>query len=311
MRVLLFGPPLIQLIIFGYAVNLDVGTAPASPGWTWTGRPPAATCALPSKARGASRSWPFRPTTPKSSDLLDRRPGAGVVRDAARLRARSRARRHRPVQVLVDGTNSNTASIVSSYAGQIVAAFSSRAARRAAARQAGRQHAGRGRAGRPGRTARRRAQPRLVQPGPAQPRLLRARRGGQHHHAGDADADRHGHRAREGDRHHGAVDGDAHPPDRADARQDAALCPVSGCSRSSWSPRPPCWCSTSPSAATCCCCCSAPCLFLLTTLGVGLFISTICRTQQQAMMSSFFFFTPAFMLSGFAFPIRNMPLPVQ
>jgi ABC-2 type transport system permease protein len=52
-------------------------------------------------------------------------------------------------------------------------------------------------------------------------------------------------------------------------------------------------------------------LFLLTTLGVGLFISTICQTQQQAMMSSFFFFNPAFMLSGFTFPIRNMPAPVQ
>ncbi len=52
-------------------------------------------------------------------------------------------------------------------------------------------------------------------------------------------------------------------------------------------------------------------LFLLTTLGAGLFLSTISRTQQQAVMSSFFFTAPAFMLSGFAFPIRNMPLPVQ
>ncbi len=52
-------------------------------------------------------------------------------------------------------------------------------------------------------------------------------------------------------------------------------------------------------------------LFLMTSLGVGLFLSTICQTQQQAMMSAFFFFMPAFMLSGFAFPIRNMPLPVQ
>jgi ABC-2 type transport system permease protein len=52
-------------------------------------------------------------------------------------------------------------------------------------------------------------------------------------------------------------------------------------------------------------------LFLLTTLGMGLFISTISQTQQQAMMSSFFFFLPSFMLSGFAFPIRNMPVVVQ
>jgi ABC-2 type transport system permease protein len=52
-------------------------------------------------------------------------------------------------------------------------------------------------------------------------------------------------------------------------------------------------------------------LFLMTTLGTGLFISTISRTQQQAMMSTFFFFSPAMLLSGFAFPIRNMPIVVQ
>jgi len=52
-------------------------------------------------------------------------------------------------------------------------------------------------------------------------------------------------------------------------------------------------------------------LFLLSTLGAGLFLSTISRTQQQAMMLAFFFIQPAFMLSGFTFPIRNMPEPVQ
>jgi ABC-2 type transport system permease protein len=44
---------------------------------------------------------------------------------------------------------------------------------------------------------------------------------------------------------------------------------------------------------------------------VGLFLSTVSQTQQQAMMGSFFFLVPAFMLSGFAFPISNMPLTVQ
>jgi len=52
-------------------------------------------------------------------------------------------------------------------------------------------------------------------------------------------------------------------------------------------------------------------LFLMTSLGAGLFISTISRTQQQAMMSTFLIFQPFFMLSGFAFPIRNMPDWVQ
>ena len=55
----------------------------------------------------------------------------------------------------------------------------------------------------------------------------------------------------------------------------------------------------------------ATCLFLLSTLGVGLFISTVSSTQQQAMMTTFFFLLPFFMLSGFVFPIANMPVVVQ
>jgi len=51
--------------------------------------------------------------------------------------------------------------------------------------------------------------------------------------------------------------------------------------------------------------------YLLTTLGIGLLISTVSHTQQQAMMSVFFFFFPAMLLSGFAFPIANMPEVVQ
>ena len=52
-------------------------------------------------------------------------------------------------------------------------------------------------------------------------------------------------------------------------------------------------------------------LYLLSTLGFGLFISTVSSTQQQAMMSSFMFTFPAMLLSGFAFPIDNMPRPIQ
>jgi ABC-2 type transport system permease protein len=55
----------------------------------------------------------------------------------------------------------------------------------------------------------------------------------------------------------------------------------------------------------------ATALYLLTMLGVGLFISTVSQTQQQAMMSTFLFFFPAMLLSGFSFPIANMPLPIQ
>ncbi len=52
-------------------------------------------------------------------------------------------------------------------------------------------------------------------------------------------------------------------------------------------------------------------LYLMTTLGVGLFISTLANTQQEAMMSTFFFYFPAVLLSGFMFPIANMPRVIQ
>jgi ABC-2 type transport system permease protein len=48
-------------------------------------------------------------------------------------------------------------------------------------------------------------------------------------------------------------------------------------------------------------------LYIFCVLAVGLFISTISRTQQQAMVSAFFFNMPAIIFSGFGFPIRNMP----
>ena len=52
-------------------------------------------------------------------------------------------------------------------------------------------------------------------------------------------------------------------------------------------------------------------IYLLTTLGSGLLISTVCATQQEAMMSVFLFFFPATLLSGFAYPIANMPKIIQ
>ena len=52
-------------------------------------------------------------------------------------------------------------------------------------------------------------------------------------------------------------------------------------------------------------------LFLMSSVAIGLFISTICSTQQQAQISTFFFTMPAFTLSGFAFPIEDMPEWIQ
>jgi len=55
----------------------------------------------------------------------------------------------------------------------------------------------------------------------------------------------------------------------------------------------------------------ATAVYLLSVLGFGLFISTISRTQQQAMMATFLFFVPAILLSGLMFPIENMPAAIQ
>ena len=53
-------------------------------------------------------------------------------------------------------------------------------------------------------------------------------------------------------------------------------------------------------------------LFIMTTLGVGLFVSTVSSTQQQAMMTAtFFVMLPMNFLSGFVFPIENMPQIIQ
>ena len=51
--------------------------------------------------------------------------------------------------------------------------------------------------------------------------------------------------------------------------------------------------------------------FLMTSLGLGLFVSTVCKTQQQAMMVSFFIIQPSILLSGFMFPLASMPTPIR
>jgi ABC-2 type transport system permease protein len=48
-------------------------------------------------------------------------------------------------------------------------------------------------------------------------------------------------------------------------------------------------------------------LFIIANLAVGFTFSTIARTQMQAMQMTFFFFLPSILLSGFMFPFRGMP----
>ncbi|HAG08507.1 MAG TPA: ABC transporter permease [Desulfotomaculum sp.] len=52
-------------------------------------------------------------------------------------------------------------------------------------------------------------------------------------------------------------------------------------------------------------------LFLVFALGLGMFFSTIARTQLQAMQMTMLFILPSVLLSGFIFPRASMPLPIQ
>jgi ABC-2 type transport system permease protein len=51
--------------------------------------------------------------------------------------------------------------------------------------------------------------------------------------------------------------------------------------------------------------------YLLSTLGTGVLISTVAKTQQQAILGGFFFIMPAIYLSGFMSPVENMPAWIQ
>lgn len=52
-------------------------------------------------------------------------------------------------------------------------------------------------------------------------------------------------------------------------------------------------------------------LYILSALGIGLFVSTVSKTQQEAFMTTFLFFMPILLLSGFMFPITSMPASIQ
>lgn len=52
-------------------------------------------------------------------------------------------------------------------------------------------------------------------------------------------------------------------------------------------------------------------VFISANLALGLFFSTVAKTQQQAMQMSFFFLLPNILLSGFMFPFESMPRPAQ
>ena len=124
MRSMLFLPPLIQLLIFGYAANLDVNTAKIA----WMDQDHS-----PESRELYSQFLGVRPvhhrvdaeSEKQMQDDMDRGRVDGVIRVLPGFARDIERGRPTSVQVLLDGTNSNAASIVSGYAGQTIARFTS------------------------------------------------------------------------------------------------------------------------------------------------------------------------------------------
>jgi ABC-2 type transport system permease protein len=307
MRILLFVPPMVQLIVFGFAVNLDVDHARIA--WMDMDRTPASRD-LRERFEGSGRfdvvALPLNEA--EVHQTLDRGTAQAVVRVLPNFERDLKRGVPTQVQVLVDGTNSNTAELVSNYAQEIVAGYASDAS-------AQRQNA-RIMTASPGSA-----------PNLSTPELdLRARVW--------FNPDLYSRNyfvpgvianiimvvtlmltalAIVREKEIGTMEQLMVTPIRPIELMlgktlpfaivgliDVALVtaiallvfhiPFRG----------------SPGLLVLC-----SVLYLMTTLGAGLLLSTVSATQQQAMMANFFFSTPAFMLSGFAFPIRNMPVAVQ
>ena len=307
MRILLFLPPVIQLLVFGFAVNLDVDHARIA--WMDMDRSPLSR-ELREQFTGSGR---FDIVSLPENELdvqraLDQGDAEAVVRVLPGFERDVRRGRPQAVQVLLDGTNSNTASLVSSYAASIVAGFSSAVSvQQQNVRILARSPGSAANTTFPQVTARTRVwfNPDLYSRNYFVPGvvaniifmvtlMLTALAIVREKEIGTMEQ---------------LMVTPLRPlelmlgktlPFAVVGLVDVVLItavallvfhiPFRG----------------SPGLLLFC---SA--LFLMTSLGAGLFLSTISQTQQQAMMANFFFSTPAFMLSGFAFPIRNMPVAVQ
>jgi ABC-2 type transport system permease protein len=307
MRVLLFVPPVVQLLVFGFAVNLDVDHARI--GWMDMDRTPQSRSLRDRFTASGRFDIVAAPVTEEDVQrALDRGEAQAVVRILPGF-ARDTARgRTAEVQVLIDGTNSNTASLVASYAGEIVAEYSvdlmeQQQRVKVLTRSPGAPVS----MATPQVTARSRVwfNPDLYSRNYFVPGvianiimfatlMLTALGIVREKEIGTMEQ---------------LMVTPVRPielmlgktlPFAVVGLLDAVLVTVVALLV-----------FHIPLHGSFLLLMFCALLFLMTTLGAGLFLSTISQTQQQAMMGSFFFSTPAFMLSGFAFPIRNMPVAVQ
>jgi len=309
MRAILFVPPILQLIIFGYAVTLDVDNARIA--WMDMSRTPESR-ALMQRFTGSGRFEVF--AIAESEDdvqqLLDRskvHAAVAVLPDFARNIARGRTAQ---VQVLVDGTNSNTATLISAYAAGVVAAFSEDIAKNPLKRPSI-EVALRGVSGGGGFSAPVTADTRVwfnpdlhsrnyFVPGVAAnilliiTLLLTAQ-------------------AIIREKELGTLEQLMVTPMRPIELILGKTLPfaVVGMINMLVITGGALLIFRVPFRGNFLLLMFCALLFLMTSLGYGLFLSTVSTTQQQAVMGSFFFIMPSFMLSGFIFPISNMPLVIQ
>jgi len=307
MRVLLFVPPLMQLVIFGYAVNLDVDHAHIA--WMDMDRTPESRDLRERfESSGRFQVVAMPRNEQEVADVLDRGTAQAVVRVLPEFARDLKRGQPTEVQVLLDGTDSNTAQLLVSYASDVIAGFSNDAANA----QRGVQVLARNPGSPPNTsytevTARSRVwfNPDLYSRNYFVPgvianiilivtMMLTALAIVREKEIGTMEQ---------------LMVTPVRPielmlgktlPFALVGIVDVALIttaalllfhiPFRG------SPVLLFFCSV---------------LYLMTTLGAGLLLSTVSQTQQQAMMANFFYTLPAFMLSGFAFPIRNMPAVVQ
>jgi ABC-2 type transport system permease protein len=311
MRMLLFLPPLIQLVVFGYAVTLDVDHARI--GWMDMDHTPESR-ALRARFEGSGR---FDVTAIARSEqdvqrLLDRSEVHAVVAVLPGFARDLAQRRTAQVQVLLDGTNSNTASLVSAYAGQVIDDFSAdvspaqhknqqtislmiRGPGQAVGRRLGQVASGTRVWFNPDLRSRN-----YFVPGVAANILLMVTL------MLTAQAI-----IRE--KEIGTMEQLMVTPLRPIELMLGKTIPfaVVGMINMVMVTLAAIVIFRIPFRGNFFLLLFCAALFLMTALGAGLFLSTISRTQQQANMGSFFFTTPSFMLSGFTFPIRNMPVVVQ
>lgn len=307
MRLLLFVPPMVQLLVFGFAVNLDVDHTRIA--WMDMDRSPLSR-ELRARFEGSGRFDVV--SQPESEEdvqrALDRGEAQAVVRVLPNFERDVRRGRPTEVQVLIDGTNSNTASLVSGYAGSIIADFSGAvSAQRQNVRILARNPAGAVNAGAPTVAARTRVwfNPDLYSRNYFVPGvvaniimmvtlMLTAM-------------------AIVREKEIGTMEQLMVTPVRPIELMLGKTLPfaVVGIVDVALITTAALLIFHIPFRGSVLLLFFCAVLFLMTSLGAGLFLSTISQTQQQAMMMNFFFSTPAFMLSGFAFPIHNMPVVVQ